>query len=82
MLVQVAAGRAAAIILALPLQAQLARPVLVLAAARADPVALPGFAAQLAQAGQADRRLQSELRRPLAIAQLRVDLLTELTPRL
>jgi len=80
-LVHVAAGRAAALVLALPLQAQLARPVLVLAAERAGPAALPRFAAQLAQAGQADRRLQSELRRPLAIAQLRVDLLAELTPR-
>ncbi len=79
-LVQVAAGRAAALVLALPLQARLARPVLVLAAERAGLPTLPGFAAQMAQAGQADRRLQSELRRPLAIAQLRVDLLAELAP--
>ena len=79
-LVQVAAGRAAALVLALPLQAHLARPVLLLAAERAGPAALPAFAVQLAQAGQADRRLQSELRRPLAIAQLRIDLLAELAP--
>jgi len=52
--------------------------VLLLAAERAGPAALPAFAVQLAQAGQADRRLQSELRRPLAIAQLRIDLLAEL----
>lgn len=79
-LVQVAAGRAAALVLGQPLQAHLARPVLLLAAERADPSALPRFTAQLAQAMQSDRRLQSELRRPLAVAQLRADLLAELAP--
>ncbi len=77
-LVQVAAGRAAALVLAQPVRAHLARPVLVLAAERADRSALPGFTAQLAQAMRADRRLEAELRRPLAIAQLRQDLLAEL----
>ena len=78
-LVQVAAGRAAALVLAQPMKAHLARPVLVLAAERADLPALPRFTDQLAQAMQSDRRLDAELRRPLAIAQLRWDLLAELT---
>jgi len=78
-LVQVAAGRAAALVLAQPVRAHLARPVLVLAAERADAAALPRFAADLAQAMRSDRRLDAELRRPLALAQLRQDLLAELT---
>ena len=77
-LVQVAAGRAAALVLAQPMRAHLARPALVLAAERADVSALPRFTSQLAQAMQSDRRLDAELRRPLAIAQLRQDLLAEL----
>ena len=77
-LVQVAAGRAAALVLAQPVRAHLARPVLLLAAERAEPSALPRFTAELAQAMGSDRRLEAELRRPLAIAQLRQDLLAEL----
>ncbi|MEO5678200.1 MAG: DUF5691 domain-containing protein [Acidimicrobiales bacterium] len=77
-LVHVAAGRSAALVLASSTQAHAARPVLLQAAERADPEALPRFAAELAQAMQVDRRLQAELRRPLAIAQLRLDLLAEL----
>lgn len=78
-LVHVAAGRAAALLLGQPLQAHAARPILLLAAERAEPSSLPRFVAELAQAMQADRRLQAELRRPLAMAQLRADLLAELT---
>ncbi len=36
------------------------------------------LAAELARAVRSDRRLEAELRRPLAIAQLRQDLLAEL----
>ncbi len=78
-LVEVAAGRAAALVLAQPVRAHLARPALILAAERAEPRALSRFSAELAQAMRSDRRLEAELRRPLAIAQLRQDLLAELS---
>ena len=78
-LVQVAAGRAAALVLAQPVRAHLARPALLLAAERAEASVLPRFTAELAHAMQSDRRLEAELRRPLAIAQLRQDLLAELS---
>lgn len=77
-LVQVAAGRAAALVLGPPGGAHLARPALLLAAERADPATLPRFAAELAQAMRSERRLEAELRRPLAVAQLRQDVLAEL----
>ena len=78
-LVEVAAGRAAALVLAQPVRAHLARPALILAAERAEPRALSRFSAELAEAMRSDRRLEAELRRPLAIAQLRQDLLAELS---
>ena len=77
-LVRAVAGRAAAAVLGFGPQAHAARPALLLVAERADPATLDRLLADLASAMQADRRLQAELRRPLALAQLRKDLLAEL----
>jgi hypothetical protein len=77
-LVRAAAGRAAAAAMASGPDAHAARPTLLLLAERADPATLDRLVADLARAAQADRRLESELRRPLALTQLRKDLLAEL----
>lgn len=77
-LVRAVAGRAAAAVMDPGPGAHAARPALLLLAERADPTTLPRLTADLADAMQADRRLEAELRRPLALAQLRHDLLAEL----
>lgn len=77
-LVRAVAGRAAAAVMASGPDAHAARPALLLLAERADPAALDRLVADLARAMQADRRLEAELRRPLALTQLRKDLLAEL----
>ena len=78
-LVRAVAGRAAAAAMGPGLGAHTARPALLLLAERADPATLDRLTSDLAQAMQADRRLEAELRRPLALTQLRKDLLAELT---
>lgn len=78
-LVRAVAGRAAAAAMAGGLGAHTARPALLLLAERADPATLDRLTSDLAQAMQADRRLEAELRRPLALTQLRKDILAELT---
>lgn len=77
-LVRAVAGRAAAAAMAGGLGAHTARPALLLLAERADPATLDRLTDDLAQAMQADRRLEAELRRPLALTQLRKDILAEL----
>src|SRR5206468_2949984 len=78
-LVRAVAGRAAAAVLGMDPAAHAARPALELLAERADPSTLERLIADLAAAMQADRRLDAELRRPLALIQLRRDLLAELS---
>jgi hypothetical protein len=77
-LVRAVAGRAAAAAMAPGLGAHTARPALLLLSERANPATLDRLAVDLAQAMQADRRLEAELRRPLALLQLRKDILSEL----
>jgi len=79
-LVRAVAGRAAAAAMGPGPAAHAARPALLLLAERADPGTLDRLLADLSSATQADRRLEAELRRPLALTRLRKDLLDEMAP--